>query len=297
MKIGVSISFRLKRIQFSVSILIIPLIIVLMAYNSLLRYLIILTFISIHEFGHIAAALLLGSKLYGIKILPIGLNASIDNSCCYKRDRILIYLAGPCINLLIGIIFVIIYMHYKKSGFLSLGIMINVWLAFFNLLPVLPLDGGKILMEILAGRVGVFRASKYINIFSIILSSVIIVVVFFILEKSIFNVSLILIGAYILFSIGQNKKESAFMNVRNLVYRRSRIIKKGIYPAREIVVMKNIKMSDIIKAIDYTDMFHIINVLDDDLRVMKVMTEQEILNAIMENDSDITFDRFLGITR
>ena len=54
-------------------------------------------------------------------------------------------------------------------------------------------------------------------------------------------------------------------------------------------------MSDVIKAMDYIDRFHIINVLDDNMRVIKVMTEQELLDAIMENTPDTTFDNLVHI--
>ena len=86
------------------------------------------------------------------------------------------------------------------------------------------------------------------------------------------------------------------MNLKNFIFRRSRIIRKGIYPVREIVVMKNVKLSEVIKAMDYANMFHLVNVLDDELRVVKVMTEQEILDALMLNNVDTTFDKLLAIT-
>ena len=83
------------------------------------------------------------------------------------------------------------------------------------------------------------------------------------------------------------------MNIKNFVFRRSRVVKKGIYPAREIVAMKNVKLSEVIKAMDYANMFHLVNVLDDDLRVIKVMTEQEILDALMVNNMDTTLDKLV----
>ena len=85
------------------------------------------------------------------------------------------------------------------------------------------------------------------------------------------------------------------MNIKNIVYRRSRLVTKGIYPAREIVVMKNVKLSEVIKVMDYANIFHIVNVLDEQLRVIKIMTEQEILDALMINSVDTTFERLLTV--
>ena len=78
------------------------------------------------------------------------------------------------------------------------------------------------------------------------------------------------------------------MNVKSIIYRRSRLLKKGVYQARDLVVLKTTMVSEIIKNMDF-DRFHIIHVLDDDLKLVKSLTEQEIMDAIFENSADITF--------
>ena len=284
---------RIKRIQVNINILIVPLLVIALVMNFFTQYIITMVFIIAHELGHIGVALISGAKIYNLRILPIGLNAEIDDSRCSKCSKIYIYMAGPCINIIFAIlIYIIGACHFVSKG-LTLGVHINMWLAFFNLLPILPLDGGKIAMEMLAERFGIFRASKKIRIFTIFLSIIIICLGLVVFKQSIYNASLVLVGIYILLCVKGSKKETALMNMKNFIFRRSRIIKTGIYPVREIVVMKNVRLSEVIKAMDYANMFHLVNVLDDDLRVIKVMTEQEILDALMLNSMDITFDKLL----
>lgn len=70
-----------------------------------------------------------------------------------KRDQLLISLAGPASNLLLAIILSIIIRFIPLNLFItfliSTVIQLNVLLAIFNLIPIPPLDGSKILLNIL----------------------------------------------------------------------------------------------------------------------------------------------------
>jgi len=69
-----------------------------------------------------------------------------------RRDSAIISLAGPAANLLVCLLFSLL-LHLSPSQFLTNlllpAIILNTSLAFFNLLPIHPLDGGKILVGIL----------------------------------------------------------------------------------------------------------------------------------------------------
>jgi Zn-dependent protease len=62
-----------------------------------------------------------------------------------KKDSIYIALAGPLTNILLALIFTFLYKIYPNEIFLF-GLRINLVLSFFNLLPIPPLDGSKILL-------------------------------------------------------------------------------------------------------------------------------------------------------
>ncbi len=73
-----------------------------------------------------------------------------------RRDTLLIALAGPASNILMAFVLLLVSALWPISGVLgvvvSFLISINILLAAFNLIPIHPLDGGKILAGLLPER-------------------------------------------------------------------------------------------------------------------------------------------------
>ncbi|MBC7188670.1 site-2 protease family protein [Candidatus Aerophobetes bacterium] len=79
---------------------------------------------------------------------PVPVNpANLNNP---KKDMILVALAGPVTNIIIAFLLAFIFRFFVLPGSLAgivlfYGTTINLFLAFFNLIPIPPLDGSRIL--------------------------------------------------------------------------------------------------------------------------------------------------------
>lgn len=106
--------------------------------------------IFLHELGHAVAARLCGVDVKSIVIWFLGGFTNLSYEPEQPLLRLAIYAAGPFVTILLGLAFFVIYVSLYfilptfSRIFLYLTIL-NVVLLFFNILPVYPLDGGKIL--------------------------------------------------------------------------------------------------------------------------------------------------------
>lgn len=108
--------------------------------------------IAIHEYAHFYVAGKLGYNINSIVFSISG--AGLYGNCVFKeRDDIKISIVGPLTNFILVIILLALWWMFPTSYMLTKDFLIsNVSVMFFNLLPIYPLDGGRILMSILSLR-------------------------------------------------------------------------------------------------------------------------------------------------
>lgn len=150
------------KIEINLKILLV--LILFLFFNNISTYIIFGISILIHEFAHLIVGIIIGGKPKSIEINPFGISLEFyyysNNSFILQ---IIFYLIGPISNLVIAYIVFRgnLYNDYKINI-----IYTNLAICFFNLIPILPLDGGKILKEILKKLIGTEKATKFIVKFS-----------------------------------------------------------------------------------------------------------------------------------
>lgn len=96
----------------------------------------------LHETGHWVTIRRLGGNVQAVRITAIGAEMSIDtrNPLSYERE-IAVALAGPTVSLVVA------WIAARFGWFLFAGM--NFSLGLLNLIPIVPLDGGRVLQQIL----------------------------------------------------------------------------------------------------------------------------------------------------
>ncbi len=105
-----------------------------------------------HELGHSFVAIRQGIKVNSITLFLFGGLASLDKEAETPGQAFWIAIAGPAVSLMLFALCTAIGVATGVSGpfgaILQILALINLWVALFNLLPGLPLDGGNILKSL-----------------------------------------------------------------------------------------------------------------------------------------------------
>jgi Zn-dependent protease/predicted transcriptional regulator len=130
--------------------------------------------ITLHELGHSLVAQRCGVEVREIVLLPIGGMARLGSEPKKPLHELLIAVAGPLVNLLIAGLLLPFIPHGRmlQGGAMSLGsepslpalltflFAGNLILAAFNMIPALPMDGGRVLRALLSFPLGKARATR-----------------------------------------------------------------------------------------------------------------------------------------
>ena len=101
-----------------------------------------------HEYGHIKAMKYFGLKTKGIYLIPfVGGLALSDDKINTRWQDVFISIMGPFFGLILSVTCLVGYWLTDMEILAGLAVF-NALLNLFNLLPILPLDGGHILKSI-----------------------------------------------------------------------------------------------------------------------------------------------------
>jgi Zn-dependent protease/predicted transcriptional regulator len=124
----------------------------------------LLVCITLHELAHTAVALHYGGKVESIVLMALGGVSQIARMPSTPRHELLMAIAGPATSLALGVLAAGGYFATRSmpdvAFILYILAYLNLVLGLFNLLPALPMDGGRVLRAALAGRMGKFRATR-----------------------------------------------------------------------------------------------------------------------------------------
>ncbi|AIQ54392.1 M50 family metallopeptidase [Paenibacillus sp. FSL R7-0331] len=274
---------RVSGIQLSLHPLFVLVMLLSVITGQFLELLTLFIIVFIHELGHVCAALLLGVTVKSVQLLPFGGVAVMEDHGRLTAGReIAIAFAGPLQNgIMIVMALALQHLGSGSGAFLAYFIQANAIIALFNFLPVLPLDGGKIVQAALSTLLPYYYTLLWSGRVSIAASGLVILYALLPLAAGAgLRLNLLMIGAFLLYSNTTDQRNLpyrflAFLMNREAAY--ERYLRLGS-AAQPIVAFSAKPLDDILRLFK-RNQYHFIYVMNDDKNVVAVVPEQRLISS------------------
>ena len=257
------------------------------------KLMISLIIVILHELIHYAVARYFGFAGFQIEIMPVGTVLKLrDIEEASTKEDLIISLSAPLVNLILAAVFYGAF-KLKALNIYFLLYQCNLIIGLFNLIPAYPLDGGRIIRGILNYKY-IYKRANLITIYVSLLIGIFLMFIYlFLFFGGRINISLGLISLFIIISSIKERERITYIIMGDIIKKKNIFLKRGYIENRSISVSHKKTLVSVLSIVE-KNKYNIFYVLDDDMKVMDLIFEQEIIEGL-KLYGNITLQEFMDI--
>jgi len=229
----------------------------------------------LHEMAHAVVAVIFGVRVTRVELLPFGGQAVIEDIMALRPEKeIMVALAGPAVSLLLaGAAF-----FWRQVPLVNTFLYANLFLALFNLLPALPLDGGRFLRSALSTLFGFKRATNYVATLGMGLGGLLTLIgVIGCAYQQPLAVNPLVMGVVLVLAARREKQMLYYSFVRYLLGKQGILEKEGQISARAMIARENAPLKQVLAHISPHE-YLLVLVSQEGGKVVEVLTEEQLVD-------------------
>ncbi|MBR3763277.1 MAG: M50 family metallopeptidase [Clostridia bacterium] len=241
--------------------------------------------IALHEAAHGLAALLCGQPPQEIELTPMGALLRLeDEQRLPPLRRALILAAGPAMTLLLCIL----SLRLTAAGWLTASIgrvlfLSNAAILMMNLLPALPLDGGRLLALALGMLLRGETVARIMRTAGTVLGlSAVGGSVWLAWQYGGFNWSLAVAGCFLMYSAAMATTTQVMAELQRLMDRKSALEGRGYAPVHRLAVIADVPLHRAVRLLHPRQLTEFAVMERGTMRVLGMLTEAEAVSAWLD---------------
>ena len=245
-----------------------------------------------HELAHAFAARRLGLPVKEVELLPFGGVARVGGQLVLHPAReFWVALAGPLGNLLL----VFLALGAKRYGLWheELGpffVQCNLLLAAFNLLPALPLDGGRVYRAVLAGRLNLREATYRAAALGQVVAVLVMACGVLGLWLGVSGLDVLFVALFLFFAARRERLRAPYLVAWHLAAKKGELLRCGMLPVEHLVALEEVPLGRIVSSF-LPRRFCMVLVLDRHWRVKGLFTEAQLVESLLKYGTDLPVGR------
>lgn len=256
-----------------------------------------------HEMGHILAAASLGAEVNRVEVWPFGAVGRLERAwqLTPSADTI-VALAGPANSAALWALASAAQRAIAQAQgpastaqypLLDLMIRVNLGLFLVNLVPCLPLDGGRVLRSQVALRAGYVEASKKVAQWGLWAGAAMGAVAAAGTLAGREWYAFLLIGPLIAWAAIDERSSAGTENIMDILTRADRLAQRKAVPVQEILVSQDATVSEVVQRLK-PSRYHLILVAGRSMQVIGQVTETRVLESFYEGKTGATMRDLLA---
>ncbi|RXZ84532.1 Zn-dependent protease [Paenibacillaceae bacterium] len=239
----------------------------------------------VHELGHVLAAKSYGWNVREVKLLPFGGVAEVEEAGHVPaKEEIIVALCGPLQNVWMGgVAWLFGQWGLLPAGWAADLLHANIMIGLFNMLPILPLDGGRIAQALLGYKMPFHMTLVWCARISLLFSAVMIAYAFYpgTLANGV-QLNALTVGCFLLLSNWTYLRNVPYVFLRFLT-RRDRIAARLLWRgtvAQPIVVTGDHTVHKVLRLF-MREKYHLIYVMESRGLVAAVLPEEKLVDSYL----------------
>lgn len=257
---------------------------VLSFYGYLAETAILFGLVLAHELVHMLAAKAHGLEVGEVELFPFGGVARIED--VLEMDPQIesnVSLAGPMFNFFLVALSMVAYANIpawqQHENFLFF-IRCNLVLGLFNLLPALPLDGGRILRAKLSGTLGFQQATEVAVRISRLISLVLFALGIFLFYAGHFHMTLFAAAFFLYYAAEKERTVAMYTFIRSLSRKKQVFWEQGVMPLTTLMALDDAPLKELLRRFAMKK-YHRVVVVNREGKVLGEAMESEVVDTIL----------------
>jgi stage IV sporulation protein FB len=260
-------------------------VVVALVFGFIGELLLMFAIVLLHEYGHCYMAKRMGWHVKAIRLLPFGGEVIADTThLTNAREELLVAIAGPAVNAILILLILLLKCIFGFEGYwFEYFYQANMTILIFNLLPVMPLDGGKIVHALLFEWIPFAKLQHVSTHLSLICSVCICMFALTGINQSGIRFNLLLIGIFLLYSNLTMLRQLPFIFWRFLLHKWAdwQTIHERQRAFKVIRVVDDFRAISLLKKV-YRNRWHQFIILNRNQQTRFVIHESDVLQTVFE---------------
>lgn len=234
-----------------------------------------------HELAHAAMAKRLGLPVSDVELLPFGgVTRMAGDMAVNPRHEIYIAVAGPAGNLVLFAAGLALKNYGLWEGeLIRFFLQCNILIALFNILPALPLDGGRVYRALLAGKAGLRQATYRAAGLGQAWGVLVILAGAVGLALGWSGLDILITGLFLFYASTRERVAAPYLFIRHMVQKKEDLVTEGVLPTVTLAAREDAPLGQVVRLF-VPRRFHFVAVFSMDLEYKGLLTEDKIIDAL-----------------